>query len=59
MLFRSNNFKHSEKNSMFFVTQKDINNVKKIFNKDVQSLKNQRDYEKLNTEKKVNNEYER
>lgn len=55
----NNKFESKAKNSIFFVTQKDINNIKKIFNKDMQSIKNQRDYEKLNKDKKVDNEYER
>lgn len=49
--------RYNQKN-ILCLTQKDINNIKKIFNKDIQSLKNQSTYEKLNKEKWVEKEHE-
>lgn len=48
-----------EKNNILYIGRKDINVIKKVFNKDMQSVKNQRTYEKLNQEQYKENGYER
>lgn len=52
-------YKYQKKN-ILYINQNDVNNIKKVFNKDIQNLKNQQAYKKLNQQRAENeNEYER